>query len=164
MGCQKWLPLCAPIFLTYFWRSRQCALNELNMDFFWSFGWLFQDVANALGYKTNGSDNLWKDRANVELTSAVLDSYKKAGVTIVDHHTLVRDFYPIQNVWKSGTTNLGCVFLLILTNIHLLFYIYLKSKASNKYLPFSTSRNFMSLPLWIGCLKNSLTYMSLIFF
>ena len=48
-----------------------------------------QDVADALGYKTNGSDNLWKDRANVELTSAVLDSYKKAGVTIVDHHTLV---------------------------------------------------------------------------
>ena len=55
------------------------------MDFLKS----FQDVADALGYKTNGSDNLWKDRANVELTSAVLDSYKKAGVTIVDHHTLV---------------------------------------------------------------------------
>ena len=24
MGCQKWLRLCAPIFLTYFWRSRWC--------------------------------------------------------------------------------------------------------------------------------------------
>ena len=26
MGCQKWLYLCAPIFLTYFWRSRWCGL------------------------------------------------------------------------------------------------------------------------------------------
>ena len=62
----------------------------------------FQDVADALGYKTNGSDNLWKDRVNVELTSAVLDSYKKAGVTIVDHHTLVKDFYLIHITRAAG--------------------------------------------------------------
>ena len=24
MGCQKWLCLCAPVFLTYFWQSRLC--------------------------------------------------------------------------------------------------------------------------------------------
>ena len=27
MGCQKWLHLCAHIFLTYFWRSRWCAFD-----------------------------------------------------------------------------------------------------------------------------------------
>ena len=26
MGCQKWLPLCAPLFLTNFWQSRWCEL------------------------------------------------------------------------------------------------------------------------------------------
>ena len=33
MGCQKWLHLCAPIFLTYFWRSRwsEIDVHELGM-------------------------------------------------------------------------------------------------------------------------------------
>ena len=35
MGCQKWLHLCAPIFLTYFWRSRWCVLNTF-LDIFFS--------------------------------------------------------------------------------------------------------------------------------
>ena len=33
---------------------------------------------------------MWKDRVNIELTVAVLDSYKKEGCAIVDHHSLVR--------------------------------------------------------------------------
>ena len=77
-------------------------INFTNFTFFLS----FQDVADALGYKTNGSDSLWKDRANVELTSAVLDSYKKAGVTIVDHHTLVSNIlFVISNHQFTNSPN-----------------------------------------------------------
>ena len=50
---------------------------------------LFQDIANVLGYDTSNIDTLWKDRVNVELSVAVLDSFKKAGAAIVNHHTLV---------------------------------------------------------------------------
>ena len=31
MGCQKWLHLCAPIFLTYFSRSRLCDSNLMKL-------------------------------------------------------------------------------------------------------------------------------------
>ena len=33
MGCQKWLCLCAPIFLTYFWRSRYSVVCHLTVIF-----------------------------------------------------------------------------------------------------------------------------------
>ena len=52
---------------------------------------LLQDIANALGYDTNSACPMWKDRVNLELTVAVLDSYKKSSATIVDHHNLVRN-------------------------------------------------------------------------
>ena len=40
-------------------------------------------------YDTTTNSNMWKDRVNIELTVAVLDSYKQASVAIVDHHSLV---------------------------------------------------------------------------
>ena len=49
-----------------------------------------QDIANVLGYDTTTNSNYWKDRVNLELSMAVLDSYKSATVAIVDHHSLVR--------------------------------------------------------------------------
>ena len=49
-----------------------------------------QDIANVLGYDTTTNSNYWKDRVNLELSVAVLDSYKSATVAIVDHHSLVR--------------------------------------------------------------------------
>ncbi|MBJ6363988.1 nitric oxide synthase oxygenase [Paenibacillus sp. GCM10012307] len=49
-------------------------------------------VAEAMGLDTHHHSTLWKDRALVELNVAVLDSYKKHGVTIVDHHTAASQF------------------------------------------------------------------------
>ncbi|MBC6309880.1 nitric oxide synthase oxygenase [Listeria sp. FSL L7-1582] len=49
-------------------------------------------VAEKLGLNTKRLDSLWKDRALVELNVAVLDSYHKTKVQIVDHHTAARQF------------------------------------------------------------------------
>lgn len=44
-------------------------------------------VAKALGLDTSHPRTLWQDRALVELNWAVLESFRAAGVHIVDHHT-----------------------------------------------------------------------------
>ncbi|MBC6315743.1 nitric oxide synthase oxygenase [Listeria grandensis] len=49
-------------------------------------------VAEKMDLNTKRLDSLWKDRALVELNVAVLDSYQKAKVQIVDHHTAARQF------------------------------------------------------------------------
>ncbi|MGG4483704.1 nitric oxide synthase oxygenase [Paenibacillus illinoisensis] len=49
-------------------------------------------VAAALGLNTSSETTLWKDRALVELNVAVLHSFKKAGVSMVDHHTAASQF------------------------------------------------------------------------
>lgn len=49
-------------------------------------------VAAALGLNTSSETTLWKDRALVELNVALLHSFKKAGVSIVDHHTAAAQF------------------------------------------------------------------------
>ncbi|WP_339180205.1 nitric oxide synthase oxygenase [Paenibacillus sp. FSL R5-0701] len=49
-------------------------------------------VAAAFGLNTSSETTLWKDRVLVELNVAVLHSFKKAGVSIVDHHTAAAQF------------------------------------------------------------------------
>lgn len=49
-------------------------------------------VAEAIGIEAKRAHTLWKDRALVELNYAVLESYKQAGVSIVDHHTAAQQF------------------------------------------------------------------------
>jgi len=44
-------------------------------------------IAEALGLNVRSDRTLWKDRAMVELNMAVLHSFARHGVTIVDHHT-----------------------------------------------------------------------------
>ena len=39
--------------------------------------------------ETSCDDNMWRERVTTELSVAVLHSFKKAGVTMVDNHTLV---------------------------------------------------------------------------
>lgn len=53
-------------------------------------------VAQVMGLDTSRNASLWKDRALVELNLAVLHSYKKAGVSIVDHHTAAQQFQLFQ--------------------------------------------------------------------
>ena len=49
-------------------------------------------IAEKMGLDIHTDRTLWKDRALVELNVAVLSSFAKHGVTIVDHHTASRQF------------------------------------------------------------------------
>ncbi|GAC1365486.1 MAG: nitric oxide synthase oxygenase [Ktedonobacteraceae bacterium] len=53
---------------------------------------LLPTIAQRLGLSTRSDRSLWKDRALLELNIAVLHSFKRSGVTIVDHHTAARQF------------------------------------------------------------------------
>ena len=50
------------------------------------------EVAGRMGLDTSRDRSLWKDEALVELNKAVIHSYDREGVTIVDHHTAARQF------------------------------------------------------------------------
>lgn len=55
-----------------------CDANRYNV---------LEDVAQMMGLDTRSNTTLWKDLALAELTFSVLESFQKAAVTIVDHHT-----------------------------------------------------------------------------
>lgn len=50
------------------------------------------EVAELFRLNTSTNTSLWKDRALTELNIAVLHSFKKHGVSIVDHHTASEQF------------------------------------------------------------------------
>ena len=45
-----------------------------------------------MGVDIKSNITLWKDRALLELNTAVLYSFKEDGVSIVDHHTAAQQF------------------------------------------------------------------------
>ncbi|GGN93659.1 nitric oxide synthase oxygenase [Saccharibacillus kuerlensis] len=49
-------------------------------------------VADLMGLDRSRRSTLWQDRALVELNVAVLESYRTAGVSIIDHHTAAAQF------------------------------------------------------------------------
>ncbi|MGE7759973.1 nitric oxide synthase oxygenase [Peribacillus sp. NPDC097895] len=49
-------------------------------------------IGERMGLDIKRDSNLWKDRALIELNDAVLHSFKKSGVSIVDHHTAAKQF------------------------------------------------------------------------
>ena len=57
-------------------------------------------IAEHMGLDLRSREMLWKDRALVELNTAVLHSYREAGVTLVDHHTAAEQF--MRFVAKEG--------------------------------------------------------------
>ncbi|MBN8207728.1 nitric oxide synthase oxygenase [Bacillus sp. NTK071] len=57
---------------------------------------LLPQVANLMKIDASSNATLWKDRALVELNRAVLYSYQKAGVSIVDHHTAAKQFQKFE--------------------------------------------------------------------
>lgn len=59
---------------------------------------LLPEVAKRMGLDQSNRHGLWKDRALVELNRAVLFSYEKAGVTIVDHHTAAEQFVNFEQI------------------------------------------------------------------
>jgi nitric-oxide synthase len=50
------------------------------------------EVAKIIGLDTNDDRTLWRDRALVELNVAVLHSFDKAGIKIMDHHAASQAF------------------------------------------------------------------------
>ena len=60
-------------------------------------------VAARMGLDTSRESTLWRDRALVELTRAVLHSFERAGVKMTDHHTESERFMAhIRNETKAG--------------------------------------------------------------
>lgn len=53
-------------------------------------------VADNMNIPRDGNISLWKDRALVELNVAVLHSFKKYGVSVIDHHTAAQQFKLFQ--------------------------------------------------------------------
>lgn len=53
---------------------------------------MLPQIGNLMGLDMKNSQSLWKDRALVELNTAVLYSFKEDGVSIVDHHTAAQQF------------------------------------------------------------------------
>ncbi|RED54718.1 nitric oxide synthase oxygenase [Cohnella lupini] len=49
-------------------------------------------IADLLGLDRTTNTSLWKDRALLELNTAVLHAFKSNGVSIVDHHTAAEQF------------------------------------------------------------------------
>lgn len=49
-------------------------------------------IAERMGLDMKSKTSLWKDRALLELNRAVLYSFRKAGVMIIDHHTASKQF------------------------------------------------------------------------
>src|SRR5579859_211755 len=58
---------------------------------------LLPAIAEMMGLDVRSDRTLWKDRAMVELNIAVLHSFARHGVMIVDHHTAAQQF-----VWHQG--------------------------------------------------------------
>lgn len=63
---------------------------------------LLATVAGALGEDTSAKPPLWKDRALLELNRAVLGSFARAGVTMVDHHTASAQFMEFNQREKAA--------------------------------------------------------------
>ncbi|MDQ0350259.1 nitric-oxide synthase [Alkalibacillus filiformis] len=60
-------------------------------------------IAEYMGLNVKRQSTLWKDRALLELNTAVLHSFKEAGVSIVDHHTAAQQFKKFEE--KEATEN-----------------------------------------------------------
>lgn len=57
---------------------------------------LLPAVAEMMKLDTSRNGTLWKDKALIELNVAVLHSFKKQGVSIVDHHTAAQQFQQFE--------------------------------------------------------------------
>ncbi|MFI6683197.1 nitric oxide synthase oxygenase [Streptomyces sp. NPDC050485] len=64
------------------------------------------EVARGMGLDTGRDRTLWRDRALLELTAAVLHSYDQAGVSIVDHHFATKQF--VRHEEREHKHGRGC--------------------------------------------------------
>ncbi|MDH6108541.1 nitric-oxide synthase [Kitasatospora sp. MAP12-15] len=64
------------------------------------------EVARGMGLDTGRDRTLWRDRALLELTAAVLHSYDQAGVSIIDHHFATKQF--VRHEEREQKSGRGC--------------------------------------------------------
>ena len=64
------------------------------------------EVARGMGLDTGRDRTLWRDRALLELTAAVLHSYDQAGVSIIDHHFATKQF--VRHEEREHKNGRGC--------------------------------------------------------
>lgn len=68
-----------------------------------------------MGLDTRSNTTFWKDIAFTEINLAILDSFQKAGVTLVDHHTASETF--IKHLENEQRLRGGCPAGLMFRNI-----------------------------------------------
>lgn len=59
-----------------------------------------------MGLNTRNLSTLWKDKVLLEMNLAVLHSFHKANVTIIDHHTAAESFMMFME--KENRLRGGC--------------------------------------------------------
>ncbi|KAF2973584.1 hypothetical protein EK904_003990 [Melospiza melodia maxima] len=67
---------------------------------------VLKEVGRRMGLETNKLSSLWKDRAVVEINVAVLHSFQKQNVTIMDHHSASESF--LKYMQSEYRTRGGC--------------------------------------------------------
>ena len=69
---------------------------------------LLPTAARAFGLDPEGSDPFWRDRALTDLNAAVAGSFRREGVTMVDHHAASEQFMEFRAREKAaGRTVMG---------------------------------------------------------
>jgi len=63
---------------------------------------LLPEVARRMGLDTSCESSLWRDRALVELNVALLYSFEKAGITMLDHHSAAQSFDRFEDIEKRA--------------------------------------------------------------
>ncbi|KAL7986985.1 hypothetical protein Chor_005904 [Crotalus horridus] len=62
---------------------------------------ILQEVGRRIGLETNKLSSLWKDKAVIEVNVAVLHSFQKQSITIMDHHSAAESFMKyMQNEYR----------------------------------------------------------------
>ncbi|KAM5273466.1 nitric oxide synthase, inducible [Ctenodactylus gundi] len=67
---------------------------------------ILEEVGRRMGLETHKLASLWKDRAVTEINVAVLHSFQKQNVTIMDHHSAVESF--MKHMQSEHRARGGC--------------------------------------------------------
>ncbi|XP_021093889.1 nitric oxide synthase, inducible isoform X1 [Heterocephalus glaber] len=67
---------------------------------------ILEEVGRRMGLETHTLASLWKDRAVTEINVAVLHSFQKQNVTIMDHHSAAESF--MKHMQNEYRTRGGC--------------------------------------------------------
>lgn len=66
---------------------------------------LLEDIATAFGFAPSDTDPYWRDRTVTELNAAVAQSYARAGVQLLDHHSAAKQFMEFRSREKLAGRN-----------------------------------------------------------